>query len=66
MQQLSAIDQLFSAKLAEIAIFRRAGQKLSELTALISLLKERELRSVVEIGADRRGNFLALVSNGGD
>ena len=57
MQQLSTATQLAPAKLAEIAVFRRAGQKMTELTALISLVKEHKLRTIVEIGTDKGGTF---------
>ena len=51
------MQQLTSHKLAEIAVFRRAGQKLSELSSLISMLKRKKLSTVVEIGTDRGGTL---------
>lgn len=46
-----------SKKLAEIAIFKGACQKLSELANLIDLLKNRKLMVVVEIGTYKGGCF---------
>jgi predicted O-methyltransferase YrrM len=48
---------LTASKLAEIAVFRKAGQKISELTGLVSLLKKGKLRTIVEIGTDKGGTF---------
>lgn len=45
------------AKFAEIAVFRRAGQKIAELASLIATLQTRRPRAVVEIGTDRGGTF---------
>ena len=44
-------------KLAEIAVFKGAFQKISELGQLISLLRRRKLRTVVEIGTFRGGTL---------
>jgi len=41
---------MHSSKLAEISIFRGAVQKMRELTPLVSVLKRRKLRTIVEIG----------------
>lgn len=46
-----------SKKLAEIAIFKGAYQKLSELANLIDLLKNHKLMVVVEIGTCKGGCF---------
>lgn len=46
-----------SKKLAEIAIFKGAYQKLSELTNLIDLLKNQKLQVVVEVGTCKGGCF---------
>ncbi len=48
-----------SRKLAKIAIRKGATQKLSELSPLISLLKKRRLRTVVEIGTEKGGTLYA-------
>ena len=44
-------------KLAEIAVFKGAFQKVSELGSLISILRRRKLRTVVEIGTFRGGTL---------
>ena len=44
-------------KLAEIAVFKGAFQKISELGRLIALLRRRKLRTVVEIGTLRGGTL---------
>jgi predicted O-methyltransferase YrrM len=41
---------MHSSKLAEISIFRGAIQKMRELTPLVSVLKRRKLRTIIEIG----------------
>jgi predicted O-methyltransferase YrrM len=46
-----------SYKLAEIAVFRGACQKMRELTPVISLLKRRKLHTVVEIGTMQGGTL---------
>src|SRR5262245_26642074 len=46
-----------ASKLAEIAVFRGACQKMRELTPLISLLKRRKLRTVIEIGTMQGGTL---------
>ena len=46
-------------KIAEIAVFKGAFQKVSELGKLISLLKRRKLRRIVEIGTYRGGTLWA-------
>ena len=46
-----------SKKLAEIAIFKGAYQKLSELAKLIDLLKNHKLMVVVEVGTCKGGCF---------
>jgi hypothetical protein len=46
-----------SKKLAEIAIFKGAYQKLSELANLIDLLKNQKLMVVVEVGTRKGGCF---------
>ena len=51
------ITQQTPTKLAEIAVFRGAFQKISELGQLIALLRRRKLRTVVEIGTFRGGTF---------
>lgn len=45
------------SKLAEIAIFHGACQKISELAPLITLLRRRKLRTIVEIGTMKGGTF---------
>ncbi|MCD9189223.1 MAG: class I SAM-dependent methyltransferase [Pyrinomonadaceae bacterium] len=57
MSKLSTIEQLTASKLAEISVFRRAGQKISELTDLVSLVQKEKLNTIVEIGTDRGGTF---------
>ena len=49
-----------SDKLAEIAIFKGACQKLSELSQLVEFLKAYSLRVIVEIGTLRGGTFWLL------
>ncbi len=49
-----------SDKLAEIAIFKGACQKLSELSQLVEFLKAYRLQVVVEIGTLRGGTFWLL------
>ncbi len=49
-----------SDKLAEIAIFKGACQKLSELSQLVEFLKAYTLRVIVEIGTLRGGTFWVL------
>ena len=44
-------------KLAEIAVFKGAIQKISELSSLAALLRRRKLRTVVEIGTARGGTL---------
>jgi predicted O-methyltransferase YrrM len=44
-------------KLAEIAVFRGACQKMRELTPVISLLKRRKLHTVIEIGTMQGGTL---------
>ena len=44
-------------KLAEIAVFKGAFQKISELGRLIALLRRRKLRTIVEIGTFRGGTL---------
>lgn len=44
-------------KLAELAVFHGACQKMRELSPLVSLLKRRRLRAVVEIGTLRGGTL---------
>ena len=44
-------------KIAEIAVFKGAFQKISELGQLIRLLKRRKLRRIVEIGTYRGGTL---------
>ncbi len=44
-------------KLASIAIKKGATQKITELSPLISLLKKRKLRTVVEIGTEKGGTL---------
>ncbi len=44
-------------KMAEIAVFKGAFQKISELGRLIALLRRRKLRTVVEIGTFRGGTL---------
>jgi len=46
-----------SDKLAEYAVFHGACQKISELSPLISKLRRRKLRAVVEIGTMKGGTF---------
>jgi predicted O-methyltransferase YrrM len=46
-------------KLAEIAVEKGAVQKVSELSSLISLLKRRKLRTLVEIGTEKGGTLYA-------
>ncbi len=48
-----------SRKLAKIAISKGATQKITELSPLISLLKKRKLRTVVEIGTEKGGTLYA-------
>lgn len=50
-------EEMSPEKLAEIAVFRRAGQKTAELARLVEILQKRSLRTVVEIGTDRGGTF---------
>lgn len=47
------------ARLSRQAERRGALQKVGELAPLIALLRERRLRTVVEIGSDRGGTFYA-------
>jgi predicted O-methyltransferase YrrM len=44
-------------KLAEIAIFHGAVQKIAELAPLITLLQRRKLNTIVEIGTAKGGTF---------
>ncbi len=44
-------------KLAEVAVFKGAFQKMSELRRLVALLRRRKLRTVVEIGTWRGGTL---------
>lgn len=48
-----------SRKLAKVACKKGAVQKISELSPLISLLKKRKLRTVVEIGTAKGGTLYA-------
>jgi predicted O-methyltransferase YrrM len=48
-----------SRKIARIALKRGATQKVKELSPLISLLKRRKLRTVVEIGTQKGGTLYA-------
>jgi len=49
-----------SRKLARIALKKGATQKITELSPLLSLLKKRKLRTVVEIGTSKGGMLYAL------
>jgi len=49
-----------SRKLAHIALKKGATQKITELSPLISLLKKRKLRTIVEIGTSKGGMLYAL------
>ena len=44
-------------KLAEIAVFRGAGQKITELEGLIEFLRPSQSSTIVEIGTDKGGTF---------
>src|SRR6185436_5264751 len=44
-------------KLAELAVFRGACQKLRELTPLVALLRRRKLHTVIEIGTITGGTL---------
>jgi predicted O-methyltransferase YrrM len=44
-------------KLAELAVFRGACQKMRELTPLVALLQRRKLHTVIEIGTMRGGTL---------
>jgi predicted O-methyltransferase YrrM len=46
-------------KLAEKAVKKGAVQKVTELSPLISLLKRRKLRTIVEIGTEKGGTLYA-------
>jgi len=46
-------------KIAQIAIRKGAVQKVSELSPLMSLLKRRKLRTIVEIGTQKGGTLYA-------
>ncbi len=48
-----------SKQLAELANKKDSAQKAKELSALISLLKKRKLKTVVEIGTHKGGTFYA-------
>ncbi|OGW38204.1 MAG: hypothetical protein A2Y97_08945 [Nitrospirae bacterium RBG_13_39_12] len=48
-----------SRKLAKVAVKKGAVQKVSELSALISLLKKRKLNTIVEIGTGKGGTLYA-------
>ena len=49
---------MYASKIAHIAVYRKnATQKISELSPLISLLKRRRLRNIVEIGTARGGTL---------
>ncbi len=48
-----------SRRLAELACRKGAVQKISELSPLISLLRKRRLRVIVEIGTAKGGTFYA-------
>jgi predicted O-methyltransferase YrrM len=50
---------MHSLKLAKFAIKKGAVQKVSEMSPLISLLKKRKLRTIVEIGTAGGGTFYA-------
>lgn len=54
---LSTAEQLSPAKLAEIAVFRSAGQKITELASLINLVRKKPINTVLEIGTDKGGTF---------
>ncbi|MFH1457415.1 MAG: class I SAM-dependent methyltransferase [Patescibacteria group bacterium] len=46
-------------EIAKISVSKGAMQKISELTRLISLLKKRDLKTIVEIGTARGGSLHA-------
>ena len=46
-------------KIAQIAIKKGAVQKVSELSPLMSILKRRKLRTIVEIGTQKGGTLYA-------
>ncbi len=46
-------------RLAKIAVKKGATQKVSEFSPLVSLLKRRKLKTIVEIGTARGGTFYA-------
>lgn len=46
-------------QLAKTAIKRGAVQKISELSPLISILKKRRLRTIIEIGTEKGGTLYA-------
>jgi predicted O-methyltransferase YrrM len=48
-----------SRELAMIAVKKGATQKITELSPLISLLKKRKLKTIVEIGTERGGTLYA-------
>jgi predicted O-methyltransferase YrrM len=49
---------MYARKIAHIAVYKKnATQKITELSPLISLLKRRRLRSIVEIGTARGGTL---------
>jgi len=57
---MAEITRNNARKVARIAVEREgATQKITELSSLISLLKRRKLRSVVEIGTARGGTLYA-------
>jgi cephalosporin hydroxylase len=53
-------DGASEREIAEEAIRRRAAQKPSELEALIGLMRQRQPRTVVEIGTAHGGTLFAL------
>ncbi len=50
---------MHSRYLAKIALRKGATQKATELSPLISLLKKRKLRTIVEIGTEKGGTLYA-------
>ena len=56
---ISSTNRIFMSptKMAEIAVFKGAFQKISELAPLIRILRRRTLRTVVEIGTFKGGTF---------
>lgn len=52
-------ESMTSRRLAELACKKGAVQKVSELSPLITLLRRRNIRTVVEIGTAKGGTFYA-------